>query len=258
MSVTRTSTTYESEQLRAVTGPAIRPGGLALTGRAMEFCQFPSEARLLDVGCGSGATVEYLRNHYQLAISGVDISSILLSEGKSRDTSLPLLCARAEHLPYGNGTLDGILCECVLSLLPDPGLVLREFHRSLRPDGKLILSDMYLRGEGKEYSLREETVDGCLKGARSACFTETMLGEAGFAILLWEDHTPLLKELAARLVLADGSMDVLWGGTKDGGCSGMGLSTMAALRPGYYLLVARKEQKGAVAYGPDNAADDGA
>jgi len=248
MSFTQTSTLYESENLREVTGPAIRPGGLALTGRAMEFCQFPPRSRLLDVGCGSGATVEYLMNHYRLAASGVDISSRLLGEGKARDDTLPLARACAEHLPFGNGSLDGILCECVLSLISEPGRALREFNRVLVPDGKLILSDIYLRGvepgkrsPGKEYDLREIAVDSCLKGARSACSVETMLKEAGFAILLWENHTPLLKELAARLVLAHGSMDALWGEIKDAGCFGMGLSMMAALRPGYYLLVARKK-----------------
>jgi arsenite methyltransferase len=242
-------TIYESEKLREVTGPAIRPGGLQLTGRAMDYCHFPPEARLLDVGCGSGATVRYLRNHHKLDASGVDVSTRLLREGKLEDNTIPLVRASADHLPYANGSLDGILCECVLSLLSEPGRTLREFNRVLRPGGKLVLSDIYIRGQrtgdseqAEEKPLREKTVDGCLKGARSACSTEIMLNVAGFAILLWEDHTPLLRELAARLVLAHGSMDALWGGIKDDGCSGTGFSPMAALRPGYYLLVAVKAQ----------------
>ena len=235
-----TSSIYESEQLRAVTGPAIRPGGLTLTGRAMDYCQFPPEARLLDVGCGSGATVQYLRNHYELDASGVDVSTRLLEEGKACDETLPLAHAGAENLPCGNATLDGILCECVLSLLNYPGRALLEFHRVLRPDGKLILSDIYLRGQRtgdreqlEENHLRQETVDGCLKGAMSARFTEMILSEAGFEVLLWEDHTPLLKELAARLVLANCSMDAL--------CESIKEKNVAASRPGYYLLVARKK-----------------
>jgi arsenite methyltransferase len=239
LSVTYTSSLYESEQLREVTGPTIRPGGLALTERTMEFCRFPVGSRLLDVGCGNGATVEYLRNHYQLDACGLDISSLLLGEGKSRDPELPLLRACGESLPFASGSLDGILCECVLSLLSEPVSALHEFNRVLGPNGMLIVSDVYLRGEGEEYTLQEGALDGCLKGARSASFTETMLWDAGFEILLWEDHTPLLKELAARLVLAHGSAEALWGWMKDTVCS----PTLAALRPGYYLLVARKEEK---------------
>jgi arsenite methyltransferase len=216
---------------------------LSLTGRAMEFCRFPVCSRLLDVGCGEGATVEYLRNHYQLHACGLDISSRLLLEGKSRYPALPILRARGEHLPFASGSLDGILCECVLSLLSKPGRALHEFNRVLGPDGMLILSDIYLRGEGAgtsaqgdENNLREKEVHGCMKGARSAGFTETLLCEAGFEILLWEDHTLLLRELAARLVLAHGSADALLEGLKDTCC----FSSMAALKSGYYLLVARK------------------
>jgi SAM-dependent methyltransferase len=234
MTVSYTSTTYESEQLRQVTGPAIRPGGVALTGRAAEFCRFPPGARLLDVGCGCGATVEYLRNHCQLDVSGVDVSTSLLHEGKARDADLPLLLADGYHLPFAGGSMDGVLCECVISLLYEPELALREFNRVLVREGKLILSDLYLRGEGDGNSFRGEAVDCCLRGARPASSTETMLGEADFEILLWEDHTPLLKVLAARLVLAQGSANALWG------CSGAGFSSMAPLRPGYFLLVARK------------------
>jgi len=248
MEVTHTFFLYESEKLRKATGPAIRPGGLALTGRAMEFCKFPLQSRLLDVGCGSGATVSYLMSRFQMDACGVDISSRPSGEGKARDSALPLLRAHAEHLPFGGESLDGIICECVLSLFSEPDRVLREYHRVLAADGKLILSDIYLQGArsgeqgaGEEENLRGEPVDGCLRGASPACSVKKLLSEAGFAELLWEDHTPLLKELAARLVLAYGSMDALWGGIKDAGCSGFGLAAMAALRPGYYLLVARKE-----------------
>jgi arsenite methyltransferase len=230
------STIYESEHLRQVTGPAIRPGGLALTGRAMEFCRFPVRSRLLDVGCGEGATVSYLRSRFQMDACGVDISSRLLGEGKSRDPALPLLRASGDNLPFASGSLDGILCECVLSLLSEPGRALHEVNRVLGPDGKLILSDIYLRGEGDEKDHREDALDGCLKGARPTSFTETMLSKAGFSIILWEDHTLLLRELAARLVLAHGSADALWEGLKDACC----FSSMAALKLGYYLLVARK------------------
>ena len=239
---------YESEQLRAVTGPAIRPGGLALTGLAMEFCSFTDGARLLDVGCGEGATVGFLRGHHRMKAVGVDVSSRLLKDGKSRDRTLPLARANGEHLPFGNGTLDGIICECVLSLLPDHDLALREFKRVLGRNGKLILSDIYLRSSGtgargsaETYPFREEAFDGCLSGARPACVVKKLLSEAGFALMLWEDHTPLLNELAARLVLAHGSADALWKVIKAPCYSLTGSSNESLIKPGYYLLVAQKQ-----------------
>ena len=65
---------YESETVRAVTGPAIRPGGLALTRRAAEVCGLGPGARVLDVGCGTGATVQCLQAEFGAAAIGMDLS----------------------------------------------------------------------------------------------------------------------------------------------------------------------------------------
>ncbi|WP_298267463.1 DVU_1556 family methyltransferase [Geobacter sp.] len=205
---------YESVVLRAVTGPTIRPGGLTLTDRAVGFCSFPPGARLLDVGCGAGATVEHLRSRYGFAAGGVDISRRLIAEALVRNPALPLAEGRAEALPVEGESLDGIFCECVLSIVEEPHGALAEFRRALRSGGFLVLSDMYDR----EASARGEL--------------EKRLSESGFSILLREDHTPLLRELAARLVLTHGSLEGVW--CNAGGC-------VAGARSGYYLLIARKD-----------------
>lgn len=240
MAAMHTSSIYESELLRGVTGSTIRPGGLDLTGRAVDFCRFPPGARLADVGCGVGATVEYLRQNRQLDAIGMEISSRLLKEGRRRDETLPLVQAGAEQLPCGDESLDGVLCECVLSLLPEPGRALREFHRILRPGGHLILSDMYLRSPGGADIFKEQSADGCLQGALPRHRMVTMIHEAGFTILRWEDHSAFLKELAARLILAHGSMEEFWDKTKSTGCPGGMQQLLTDARPGYYLLIARK------------------
>ena len=202
---------YEAGPLRVVTGPAIRPGGLTLTDRALDFSYFAAGAQLLDVGCGSGATVEHLCSRYGFSARGVDISSTLIAEGLGRNPALALEEATAETLPFAAESRDGILCECVLSLLDEPIRALAEFRRVLRGNGYLILSDMYTR---------DTTARGRIEG---------WLSECGFEILLWEDHTHFLKELAARLILAHGSLEGLC-------CTTSG----AGGKPGYYLLVARK------------------
>jgi ubiquinone/menaquinone biosynthesis C-methylase UbiE len=108
----------------------------------------------------------------------------------------------------------------VLSLLENPHTALMEFWRVLHSGGYLILSDMYSR----------DVADGSLQGMASRGTVEEGLSASGFETLLWEDHTPMLKELAARLILAGGSLE----GFR---CT----ANSAGQRPGYYLLVARKE-----------------
>lgn len=57
-------TVYENKDMRGVTGDTLRPGGMFLTDRAVKICDFKNGDKILDVGCGMGATVEKLKNIY--------------------------------------------------------------------------------------------------------------------------------------------------------------------------------------------------
>jgi len=218
MSNTIAPSPYHSDLLRQGIGPGLRPGGMALTDRALEVCGFTPGARLLDVGCGAGATVAHLQETMGFRITGLDPSPSLLEEARRRNPGLPLVEGRAENLPWPGDSLDGVLCECVLSLLEEPGRAVAEFRRVLRPGGCLLLSDLYDRGNGGPWADRQALED--------------LLNTHGFRPLLWEDHTRLLQEMAAQLVLAGESLEAFCGPK---GCP-------AGTSPGYYLLVGRLDE----------------
>lgn len=248
------------EKLRAVIGDAIRPGGLALTERAADFCAFPENAGIVDIGCGFGATLKHLRDRHGFRVCGIDISARILSENREQ----PVIQAVADRLPIGAGVFDGIFCECVLSLLSMPENALCEFHRVLQPGGYLVLSDIYLRNPGQTRSLEnhndnrsEKSLDhatanahfclpsdnlsSCLSGAAAKSVRITQVKNMGFELLLWEDHSGYLKELAARIVWALGSREALMKLFFPGACSICDRETIQHARPGYFLLIARKQ-----------------
>jgi SAM-dependent methyltransferase len=231
---------YETEKLRAVTGSTIRPGGLSLTARAMEFCEFAPTARLADIGCGSCGTLEYLLHKHSIDALGLDPSSVLLNAGLHRDPELRLVRGIAESLPFRQGWFDGIFCECVLSLLADSHPALREFSRVLKPGGLLIITDMYLRFPASMTKFEPIPVRCCLWGARPKEEMFEILSRYGFSLHLWEDHTDALKELAARLILAHGSLEAFWKSV----CPGEMRGTAIVSRPGYFLLIARRRRDG--------------
>jgi arsenite methyltransferase len=228
---------YETGVLRQVTGDALRPGGLALLQEALAQINWPPGARVLDIGCGIGATAAYLRRKHSLQALGLDLSARLLTEGAASHPSLPLIRGRAEVLPVADGALEGLTCECVLSLVSDPFQTLMEFRRVLTPGGRMILSDLYRRKESTGMGLPGNC---CLPGTVSREQLQTWLEKAGFKILLWQDRSHLLAELAARLVLLHGSMTAFWGQfTEDGDGRSIHLAVQA-IRPGYYLILAEK------------------
>ncbi len=237
------SALHESASLRAVTGPALRPGGFRLTERGLALGGFSPGVRVLDVGCGTGATVEYLRNKLRFRAFGVDVSGCLFRESGSAE-SLPLALARAEELPFADCCCDVILCECVLSLVTEPQRALREFLRVLRADGVLILSDIYDRQPDCGGSREPVMYCGCSSMLQTRTFIEKLLGDSGFELLVWEDHTRYLKELAAQLILSSEPHTEIheYRTILNSWCGSLPGSRLFS--PGYFLLVARNSKKG--------------
>lgn len=221
---------YEQPALREALGDALRPGGLALTDEALAACQLARGARVLDVGCGTGATVAHLRSCHGLAAVGIDMSAVLLG---ASPWTLPLALARAERLPIRDGVLDAVFAECSLSLMRDVDAALEEFRRVLRPGGRLALADLYLCSANGDPRPRTSKPATCLQGALPRAEIEGKLAVHGFDLLIWQDRSDTLKVLAARLILAGIPPARFWGGT----CGAAG-GAPDGVRPGYYWLVA--------------------
>jgi arsenite methyltransferase len=226
------------EKLRAVIGDAIRPGGLALTDRATDFCGFSKGARIVDIGCGFCATLKHFRDDHGIRACGIDISARMLSESRMQ----PVIQAVADCLPFGAGVFDGIFCECVLSLLHLPEHALREFHRVLQPGGYLVMSDIYLRNPGEIQKQKISGLPTCLTGATGQSERIALLMAHGFELLLWEDHSGYLMEMAAGIVWVLGSREALINLFFPGACSTGDRKAIQRARPGFFLLIARKKE----------------
>jgi len=208
-------------------GPCIRPGGPALTDRALEICDLPAGALVADIGCGAGGTLQHLERsgHYRLV--GLDHAETLLGEAATRLETARLIQGRAETIPFSNETFDLLLCECVLSILDNRSAALDEFARVVKCGGYLVISDVF----GKGGHGTAGPADGLI---RQQELLDSLSGR-GFTLLLWEAHDRLLKEFAVRMIFAGECLPDVWG-------CGQRQKNMKSDRSGisYFLLVARK------------------
>ena len=97
-------------------------------------------ARIADLGCGSGAFTELLRQAGFNSV-GLDISPKLIMLGRSKYHGLDLIEGDAENLPFESGSFDGILLSGLVHHFPDPRRVAAEVYRVLKPGGRFVAFD---------------------------------------------------------------------------------------------------------------------
>jgi len=100
-------------------------------------------ARVLDVGCGTGALLAALAERIANArLVGVDLSWEMLAVARRRSCEQAKLARGfAECLPFGDEKFDAVVCTSVLHFVREPLAALREMRRVLRRGGLLLLTD---------------------------------------------------------------------------------------------------------------------
>ncbi len=94
----------------------------------------PAAARVLDVACGSAPLPARLPGRSYL---GIDVSAAELATARAR-SAVPLARGEAAALPVADASVDVVVCSMGLQVLDPLPAVLAEFHRVLRPGGRLV------------------------------------------------------------------------------------------------------------------------
>ena len=94
---------------------------------------FPRDAKLLDVGCGTGWLATHFPNY-----TGVDASEDAVVKAVAQGRNV--LQAEVTKLPFADGQFDAAVVKDVLEHVLDPVAVVREVQRVLRPGGTVFAS----------------------------------------------------------------------------------------------------------------------
>jgi ubiquinone/menaquinone biosynthesis C-methylase UbiE len=148
--------------------------------------------RVLDAGCGPGATAILMAKETGASFTGVSISKYEVAEAERRAKEAGLAdLLKFEQgdymaLPYEDGSFDAVVAIESLLCAPDLGHVLREFHRLLRPGGVVALCHCTLEAP-MEPELNEQFL-ASIMATKLPTLPEWIgaLTDAGFAV---EEYT---------------------------------------------------------------------
>ncbi|WP_024544610.1 class I SAM-dependent methyltransferase [Picosynechococcus sp. NKBG15041c] len=115
------------------------------------------EALVLDLGTGTAQIPILLgQQRPQWRIKGTDLAPSMLALGQQNvaaaglGAQIELIVADAKHLPWPNHSFDVIMSNSLIHHLPDPLPCFREMARLLKPQGAIILRDLFRPGSVAE------------------------------------------------------------------------------------------------------------
>lgn len=143
---------------------------------------------VLDLGSGAGLDAFVARRIVGESgrVLGVDFTPEMVRKARINAEKLGYDNVEFEHgeieaLPFADSTVDVVISNCVLNLVPDKARAFAEMARVLSPGGHFCVSDVVSRGELPEaVRASAELYAGCVAGAIDQADYLRLLTEAGF------------------------------------------------------------------------------
>jgi arsenite methyltransferase len=161
---------------------------------------------VLDLGAGAGfdcflASNKVGRNG---KVIGVDMTPEMVEKArdnakKGNYSNVEFRLGEIENLPAADNSVDAVISNCVINLVPNKDRVFAETFRVLRPGGRIMISDIVLLKELPD-SIRNsvEAYIGCLSGAIMKGKYVEAIEAAGFRDVKIIDETPFPVDLMAN------------------------------------------------------------
>ena len=176
---------YSRSELEAV------PEGANLglgSGNPLALADLKVGEAVLDLGSGAGIDCFIAAKQVGEtgSVIGVDMTPEMVAKARENAEiggyrNVDFHLGEIERLAVPDASVDVILSNCVINLSPDKPSVYREAFRTLRPGGRLAISDIVTTAELPAEARNDlALIAGCVSGAATATALERILEQAGF------------------------------------------------------------------------------
>ena len=169
-------------------------------GLPTQFAQINAGDTVLDLGSGAGndCFVARAETGAEGKVIGVDFTPEMIKRArvnaeKRGFNNVEFRQGDIEDLPVTDASVDVVVSNCVLNLVPDKAKVFSEIFRVLKPGGHFSISDVVLLGDLPD-NLKNaaEMYAGCVSGAIQMDDYLELARAAGFEELTVQKQKPIL------------------------------------------------------------------
>lgn len=195
--------TFLDENYKNVAGyQAIADYGLGC-GLPTEIAGIKMGDTVLDLGSGAGNDVFIARSQTGEAgkVIGVDFTEAMLAKANENKEKLgyqnvEFLYGDIEELPIESSSIDVVISNCVMNLVPDKAKAYKEVFRVLKPGGHFSISDVVLNGSLPKAILNAaEMYAACISGALERTAYLQVIEDSGFEFVsVLKQHDIVLSD----------------------------------------------------------------
>lgn len=182
-------------------------------GLPTQFAKIEAGDTVLDLGSGAGNDCFVARAEAGESgkVIGVDFTPKMIQLARQNAEKLGFNNVEfrqgdIEELPVTDNSVDVVVSNCVLNLVPDKAKVFSEIMRVLRPGGHFSISDVVLKGElPNALKSAAEMYAGCVAGAMQMDDYLAAIDAAGFEGKVVQKQKPILipDEILLEYLSAD-------------------------------------------------------
>ena len=143
---------------------------------------------VLDLGSGAGIDCFVASRHVGKSgkVIGVDMTEEMIrkaneNKAKVRAENVDFRLGEIENLPVEDNSVDRVISNCVINLVPNKEKAFGEIFRVLRSGGKFTVSDIVVDGQITEEERRDASLwAGCISGALDKQVYIGIIKQTGF------------------------------------------------------------------------------
>ena len=157
-------------------------------GLPTQFAMIQEGDTVVDLGSGAGNDCFVARHEAGATgkVIGIDFTPEMVNLARKNAAvngfnNVEFRQGDIEDMPVIEGTVDVVVSNCVLNLLPTKDKIFHEIHRVLKSGGHFSISDIVLEGDlPTELTQAAEMYAGCVSGAIQKSAYLSRIEEAGF------------------------------------------------------------------------------
>lgn len=198
-------------------------GGLNLVNEIIEMYEADEDIKVLDVGCGSGYSVNYLCEK-GFDATGIDFSEEIINLGKERYKGININTMDANNLDFPENYFDLILFECSLSVMQNPEKILESCRKLLKKNGLILLSDFFF----KQTNIYDETY--------TINYWNKLFADLNFQVINFQDKSKEWKNYLGMVLWEYGELSGLLRGNQNNKIN----NDIFKKETGYFLVILKK------------------